>query len=269
MPILRPNAVWLQDCDVAQFGLVVRRVDGAIGTAGQAWPTGQILGAAGQMVLSRDAVHDVRQIVLSVTHVGDSPAAMLAAMRDLEEWCGLGPVQIRTAHAPDLLYLGAHRAHALSPTRRQFKSSNFSGTITFDLRNRYAWERVPQRYIGLAGERVAVPSGSGPTQLVLSLTDVASSATITQRDPAGNVLRSSTVTIAQGVTDVLRFDTPRRALTTVSNGVASDAPGGTLTLGHGFFTLDPRTAQRSGDQWNTFETSAGRLWIDARRSWEL
>lgn len=269
MPILRPNLVWLQDCDIAQFGLVAQRVEGALGTAGQVWPTGQVLGSSGLMVLSRDAVTDARQIVLTVTHVGDSVASMLAALRDLQEWCGMGPVQIRTAHDPTLLFLGAHRTHALSPRRRQFQSFNFAGTITFDLRNRYAWERVAQRYIGMTDERVPVPSGSGPTQIICTLTDVSSAATITQRDAVGNVLRQSTLTIAQGVADALRFDTPQRTLQTFSNGVQSDAPGSTLTLGHGFFTLDPRTAQRSVGQWNTFETNSGRLWIDARRSWEL
>lgn len=269
MPILRPNLVWLQDCDIAQFGLVAQRVEGALGTGGQSWPTGQVLGSSGLVVLSRDATTDVRQVVLTVTHVGDSVASMLAALRSLQEWCAMGPVQIRTAHDPALLFLGAHRTHALSPRRRQFRAWNFSGTITFDLRNPYAWERVPQRYIATGGTRVAIPSGSGPTQVALWLTDVASSTQITLRDPVGNILRQSTLTIAQATADALLFDTPSRQLTTYVAGVAADAPGSTLTLGHGFFTLDPRVAQRGDGQWCTLESSSGQLWADVRRSWIL
>lgn len=265
MPILRPNLVWVQDCDLAQFGLVPQRVDGALGTAGQAWPTGEVLGASGLLVLSRDPKYDVRQIVLTVTHVGDSAASMVAALRELQEWCALGPVTIRTAHDPNLVFLGAHRSHQLSPRRRQFNTANCSGTITFDLRNRFAWERTPQRVVGAAGDRIEVRTGSGPTQLALWITD-ATNPQLLQRDAVGQLVRQTSLVVpAQGAADALWMQSPERSLTTFASGVSAPAPATTLTLGHGFFTLDPRSPGRV----HTIETTSGRLWVDFRRSWEL
>lgn len=265
MPILRPNLVWVQDCDLAQFGLVPQRVEGALGTAGQVWPTGEVLGSSGLLVLAREPKYDVRQLALTVTHVGDSVASMLAALRDLQAWCGLGPVTLRTAHDPTLVFLGAHRSHQIAPRRRQFRNATVSGTITFDLRNRFAWERVPRRAVGAAGERIPIETGTGPTQLALWLTD-ATDPQLIQRDAVGQILRqTSLVLAAQGAQDALWMQTPSRSLTVFASGVASPAASTTLTLGHGWMTLDPRQPGRV----QFLETTSGRLWVDTRRSWEL
>jgi len=268
MSFYRPGLVWLSDRDLADFGFVAKEIAGALGSFAQQWPTGQILGSSGFVVLGRDPSTSERTLTLSVTFTGVTPSELVAAVRELEAWCALGPLTLRTKHDPSLVFLCHLREHDLQVSGRQFRGLTIRGSLVFGCRNPYAWERTPQRYTGLTNTRIAVPTGTGPTQMTLWVTD-AVNPQIQVRDAAGNVLRYFDLTLSQSVDDACMVDTPRAQITIYVAGVASDGSTGVVALGQGWPRLDPRVAHYETQQWHTVSTSGGRLWVDVRRSYLL
>lgn len=98
-PLLEPGAVFLDDVDVAQYGLVVARVDGWTGSPARTLPTVVVAGRSGVRVAGA-ATTGARALTLRGTVRGATAAAARANLDALRAACR-GPARLRCADAPD------------------------------------------------------------------------------------------------------------------------------------------------------------------------
>ncbi len=264
----RTGMVTLCDRDLGDFGFTLARAPNLLGTMSMTHPTGTLAGLAGQLAMSRDAVIDPTVLTLEVSYLADTRAELMTALDTLTHWCALGPLELSSSFDWTKVALVAFNGPGLFVPGKQFKEPTWQGTLSFTRRNPYTFDRHPRRVVcnGTGPtNRVAVETGTAPSHAILWLVD-ATTATITQRAANGAVVRESTVTTVQAPTDALVIDGARKRLTRYVAGVASDVPRD-LTLGHGFVTLEPQYANWEAQQWQTLETSSGRLVVDYVRSW--
>lgn len=264
----RTGMVTLCDRDLGDFGFTLARAPNLLGTMAMTHPTSTLAGLAGQIAIAREAVIDPTLVPLEVSFAGDSRAELMTALDTIAHWCALGPLELSSSFDWTKVCLVAYNGPGLFVPGKQFKETTLQGTLSFTRRNPYTFDRYPRRVVtNGAGpaNRVAVETGSAPSHAVLWLLD-STGATLTQRAANGTIVRQSALTTVQGVNDVLVIDGARKRLTSYVAGVASSVPRD-LTLGHGFVTLEPQYAQFEARQWQTLETSSGRLVVDFVRSW--
>ncbi len=264
----RTGMVTLCDRDLGDFGFTLARAPNLLGTMSMTHPTGTLAGLAGQIAIGREASIDPTVLPLEVSFAGESRAELMTALDAIAHWCSLGPLELSSSFDWTKLCLVAYNGPGLFVPGKQFKETTLQGTLSFTRRNPYTFDRYPRRVsTNGAGpdNRVAIETGSAPSHAILWLVD-ATSATITQRAANGTIVRQSTLTTVQAVDDALIIDGARKRLTSYVSGVASDVPRD-LTLGHGFITLETQYAHLEARQWQTLETSSGRLCVDYVRSW--
>lgn len=266
----RPGMVTLCDRDLADFGFTVRSAPTLVGTFAQTHPTTPLAGLAGQIPAGRDATVDATVISIDVTCAADTRTEMVTALDDLAAWCSLGPLELSTAFDWTKVALVEYQGTTLSVMGpRQFRGRTWQGTLPFRRLNPYTYDRSPRRVCTSgagSANRVEVETGNAPSHAILWLLD-ATTATITQRDASGNIVRQSTLLTTQASTDALVVDGARSKLIKYVAGTRSEVPKD-LTLGHGFVRLEPRFAHREAQRWQTLETSSGRLLVDYVRAWQ-
>jgi hypothetical protein len=264
----RTGLLTLCDRDLGDFGFTLSRAPNLLGTLAMQHPMGALAGLAGQLALSQEAALDPTIVSLDVAFLGDSRAELMTALDDLTHWCSLGPVELSSSFDWTKLAIVAFTGASIFVPGKQFKEPTLSGTLNFTRRHPYVFDRYARRATtngAGATNRVAIETGTAPSHAVLWLLD-ATTATITQRTANGTVVRQSTLTTTLTANDALLMDGARKRLTRLTAGAQSNAPRD-LTLGHGFFTLEPQFGQRDAQRWQTLETSSGRLIIDYVRSW--
>lgn len=264
----RTGLVQLSDRDLGDFGFTVLRAPALVGTMVLSHPSATLVGLAGQIPTARDAIIDPTTITIDVAYLGDTQAELMTALDALANWCALGPLEMTTQYDQAKCALVAYQGAGLFIPGRQFKEPTWQGTLTFLRRIPYAFDRLPRRVVtngAGAANRVPVETGTAPSHAVLWLLD-ATAATITHRAAGGAIVRQSSLTTVLASNDALIVDGARSRLTHYVNGHATEVPED-LVLGHGFVTLEPRHAHYESQQWQTLETSSGRLVVDYVRGW--
>lgn len=132
--------------------------------------------------------------------------------------------------------------------------------------NPFWTERAPTRVTGIAGERVACPSGTGPsTTYIVVVGPATSPITITHRDGAGNIL--STIVAALALTDTGEslhlYGHDGGEVWEEDDGAEVAGAAATLTAGYKFPVLRDEYA-RGGDQ--TIETDKGSVIIEYQQA---
>lgn len=264
----RGGLVTLCDRDLADFGFTVARAPALFGSQAITYPTGPLVGLAGQVSLAGEATLDSTVIPIEVAFRGETRSELGAALDALQHWCTLGPLELSTAFDWGKISLVQYAGASLFVPGKQFARTVLQGTLSFVRQQPYTFDRHARRAVTNGSgpaNRVACETGTAPSHATLWLLN-ATVATITQRAADGSIVRQSTLTTVQGANDALLLESARAQVTKYVGGVRSDAPRD-LTLGHGFVTLEPRYAHYEAQRWQTVETSSGRLVVDWVRGW--
>lgn len=270
MQAMPRGLVTLAGRDLADFGFAYRGSDGTLfGRAEIAYPTAQVDGAAGEIVLGRTSTVSAVPLTLQVAFVGDSPAECQTAIDQINHWLALGPALVWQKRRPTQVTIvaGSVQSSLFVPVR-ELGRKLLRGTLTLR-RHPYYFDQYPMRVVsngaGFAN-RVAIPTGTAPSSLQCWVTD-ATNPVITQRAADGTIVRQSTWLMGLALDgDYAILDGARRRAVKADNGTLSDVPSA-LQLGSTWPVAEPRWAWVEALRYQTLEVSAGRLFVDVRRAW--
>ena len=267
---MRRGLLTLAGRDLADFGFILRSSGGSLfGRTDITYPTAQVDGVAGELVLGRTGGVSVVPLTLEVAFVGDTPEECQAAIDQINHWLALGPAQVWQKRRPTQVTVvqGAVQASLFVPTR-ELGRRVLTGAITLR-RHPYYFDRYPMRVVsngaGFAN-RVALPSGTAPSFVQVWATDT-TNVTLIQRAADGTPVRQSTWLTTMGLDgDMAILDAARRRTVKNDSGSLVEMPGA-LQLGSTWPVIEPRFAWVEAQRYQTLEISNGRFFADVRRAW--
>ncbi len=262
--------VWINDRDLVDFGVTVRRAGGVLGEMSVTPDLVAMAGVAGQSLSSLD-LSIKRPLTMRVNVEGTTGADYQAKVERLLYFLRNGTLEIRTAHDAAYVFLARFTGTSLPIADPQWLNTSGEGDLAFETIVPYPVERTGLSYaITTAGNagRIRIPSGSAPTLIAASIRGVTggiNNPMLVLYDDLGVKLNEFQCTYTGlGATDYFTIDFYGRRITKSLSGVVTAADD-VRRVGDRFFSVRPQQGDWESGSWCYLELSAGKAWIRTRR----
>lgn len=270
------DLAYLDGVDVDTLNLKLTGMPSAFGGLNASYPTLSLPQKHG-VTIGRSTPDIGPRLVMIEGHnaVQSTMALADAIVSTLKDSVKDKQTQIRFGHTPTRAYYGVATDFLGTPKYdgRQGTLGWASLRIPFLCDDPYAIDLTPTIVTGIAGERVPVPHGDGPTWCDLYVVG-GTNAIVTLRRHDGNPINGSasattigwTLTSAAG--DYVHIATLDGLKVTKSVSSVITTNMSVLTAGYTAPIYSPREANRALSSWATAETSSGTIILIAKRRWE-
>lgn len=267
-----PTALFINGIDLAQYGFVLQKVDGAFDFPERRDSVVELPQNHGHVLASVPGSIRPRTITLSGVLTGLTRAELETRKDALKVLASGGLVRLRLV-SRDVMALARLTSMTATHFDPQLKDGENAAAVTlrFTCPDPLLWDRLPQ-VTGFLSTGVALNLGTGASvgrgyvSAIITIMGAATTPTLTELDAGGNVLRTMAFTWSPTVNDAIEIDVGRGLVTRVQSGVRDNGYP-FLTAGFAFPRLEPAEGNYLTSAFPRLAVSSGVGIARYYRSW--
>lgn len=237
----------VNDVDFGTLGFAVERCGDHRGTAQRQWPSRQVPGRYGEIVLNNAPTYRGRQLRISGWIDADSLSDAYSKLSELKYRLSNGITQIQYVDDETRYYFGYLVGGAVTGLDPQLTSTYWRTNFDIWCPDARAWGA--ESTVACSTSGTDVPMGDAPLRPLLTVAGALSGATVTvdYRSSTGGTLETFTVTgVTVGGGETLTIDCENQTVTSTTGG--NFISGWQSTIGN-FITLDPHDGDMPNSSW--------------------